>query len=284
MHSAIAGDGVPVLATLHDYNLACPKKSLLRHGRICDPGRGPACLRCDDQNLLKRGGLAAALAVGAPRLRRRLRLLLAVSGYVAQRAQQAGIPAELLEVVPNFVDLPEAAATAPGVATDRPYLLYAGPAAPHKGRQVLLDAFAGLETEVTLRLAGGDGSVTAPGVEDLGYRSGPELDRLYREALLVVVPSVWADPCPTVALEAMAQGRPVIASAGGGLPEIVGDGETGLLVAPGDAIALRAAMARLLDDPDLRERMGTRGRERVRRFSTAAVLPTLEAIYAGVRG
>ena len=273
-----------VVATLHDYNLSCPKKSLLRHNRECEPGRGPACLRCDDQTLPKRVGLAAALAATTPTLKRRIRRLLAVSGHVARRAEQAGVRPGLIEIVPNFVDLPADSGHGEDGEESPPYVMYAGPAAPHKGRQVLIEAFRELDRDVLLRLVGGDGSASAPGVEDVGYRSGAELDRLYRRALVVVVPSVWADPCPTVALEAMANGRPVIASASGGLPEIVEDGVTGLLVAPGDPVALRAAITRLLDDPALREGMGARGRERVTRFSTETVLPALEAVYAEEAG
>ncbi len=274
-----------VVATLHDYNLSCPKKSLLRFDRECETGRGPACLRCDDQTLPKRVGLAAALAATTPVLKRRIRRLLAVSGHVARRAEAAGIRPGLIEVVPNFVDLPADADRGRGDgATPPPYVMYAGPAAPHKGRQVLIEAFRGLERDVLLRLVGGDGTASEPGIEDVGYKSGTELARLYRQALLVVVPSIWADPCPTVALEAMANGRPVVASAGGGLPEIVEDGVTGLLVPPGDPVALRTAIVRLLDEPARREEMGARGHERVTRFSTETVLPRLEAIYAEEAG
>jgi glycosyltransferase involved in cell wall biosynthesis len=97
---------------------------------------------------------------------------------------------------------------------------------------------------------------------------------------MVVVPSVWADPCPTVALEAMAWGTPVVGSALGGLTDIVDNGVTGLLVPPGDAGALAGAITRLVAEPALREEMGRRSRNRVSLFSTDAVIPKLEAIYA----
>lgn len=283
VHSALrcaAPTSEHVVATLHDYNLTCPKKSLLRFDAECAEKRGPACVRCDDQLLPKRIGLAAALAVTTPILRRRIRRLIAVSGHVARQAERVGVPAGLIEVVPNFVDLPEPA-TASAPDPQRPYLLYVGPASPHKGRQVLLGAFATLGGDVGLRLVGGDGSASAPGIEDLGYRSGAELEELFARALALVVPSIWADPCPTVALEAMARGTPVIASASGGLTEIVEDGVTGILVPPGDAGLLGNALSRLAGDAPLRDEMGARGRERVAGFSTAAVLPRLEAIYGG---
>ncbi len=271
------------VCTLHDYGLACPKKSLLRFDAECGPGRGRACLRCDDLALPKRAGLALALERTVPWLGQRIRMILAVSDHVSRRVAEAGVDPGLLRVIPNFIDLPgdaEAAAVdVPGA--DPPSILFVGPAAPHKGRQVLLEAFRSLrDRELDLKLAGGDGALVAPSVSDLGQRREAELAGLYRDALFLVVPSVWPDPCPTVALEAMAWGRPVIASATGGLTEIVEDGITGLLVPPRDSASLLRAITLLLDDPELRERLGRTAREAVARFSSDVVLPELEAVYA----
>lgn len=269
-----------VVSTVHDHGLACPKRSLLRMGEECRPARGLACLRCDGQPTLKRAGLAGAMFATTPPLERRVRRLLAVSTYVAGRAEQVGVAGDLLEVVPNFVDLPGPDSASPAPDPGRPYVLYAGPAAPHKGLQVLLEAFQRVPEPIELRLAGADGTLAVPRVVDLGHRSGPELAALYRDALMLVVPSIWADPCPTVALEAMAWGTPVVGSSLGGLTDIVADGESGLLVPPADPSTLGRAIARLVADDGLREDMGRSSRERVRLFSSDAVVPRLEAIYA----
>jgi glycosyltransferase involved in cell wall biosynthesis len=95
----------------------------------------------------------------------------------------------------------------------------------------------------------------------------------------VVVPSVWPDPCPTVVLEAMAAGRAVVASASGGIVDMVDDGVTGLLVPPGDAAALAAALARVADDRDALQSMGDAGRSAVAAFTTSAVVDRIEAAY-----
>ncbi len=87
------------------------------------------------------------------------------------------------------------------------------------------------------------------------------------------------DACPTVALEAMAYGRPVVASDIGGLPDLVSDGGTGLLVRSDDAAALRQGLQRMLDDPEMRTRMEGAALARVTRFEAGAVIPRIEAIY-----
>jgi glycosyltransferase involved in cell wall biosynthesis len=103
---------------------------------------------------------------------------------------------------------------------------------------------------------------------------------LYAGADVVVVPSTRPDPLPNAALEAAAAGCCVVASRHGGLPEIVRDGETGLLVAPGDPVDLAGALRRLADDPDLGRRLGSAARADVsRRFAPARLLAGVQALY-----
>jgi glycosyltransferase involved in cell wall biosynthesis len=106
-----------------------------------------------------------------------------------------------------------------------------------------------------------------------------ELGPLYERAAVVAVPSL-REGFGVACAEAMAHGRPVVASAVGGLLDLVVDGETGLLVPPGDVPALRAALERLLADRELRRRFGEAGRERIRRsFSWPAVTDATIAAY-----
>jgi glycosyltransferase involved in cell wall biosynthesis len=100
-----------------------------------------------------------------------------------------------------------------------------------------------------------------------------------RRCAVAVVPSITPESFGFVALEAMVLGRPVVAARSGALPEIVSDGETGLLTPPGDATALATALSRLLDDPGLRERMGSAGRRRAEQFSESRVVQRVETIY-----
>jgi len=123
-------------------------------------------------------------------------------------------------------------------------------------------------------------------VEFRGRVSAEELKRAYAAADVFVLPAVVdtrgdTEGLGVVLLEAMSYGVPVIGSALGGITDIVTDGATGLLVPPGDAAALAAALARLAGDPALAERLGRAGQRRVREdFSWAAIVKQWEECYA----
>src|SRR5208282_2843736 len=147
---------------------------------------------------------------------------------------------------------------------------------PMKGLVPLLEAVAKLRTERDVELTvigrpteGGrvDRAIDRLGLSDAVHCvsgiSDDALARLYGEAQVAVVPSLY-EGFSLPAIEAMSCGVALVATTGGALPEVVGgDGDTGLLVAPDDPGALAAAIARLLDDPALRARLGAAGRERV---------------------
>jgi glycosyltransferase involved in cell wall biosynthesis len=192
-----------------------------------------------------------------------------------------------IKIIPPFV--PDATFDMSGA--DRPdfvppsggYVMFAGALGPHKGVDVLLEAWKRLEGSIPLVLVGlrrHDTPTTMPaGVTVVENVPHGEVLKAWNHCTVAVVPSRWPDPSPLVALEAMAAGRPVIASSVGGLPDIVQDGITGVLVPPGDVDALRAAMTRLLADPDLRTQMGEAAHQRAVKYSASTVVPQLESVY-----
>ncbi len=275
----------PIVCSLHDYGMRCPKKSLLRHGAICATGVRPRCVTCDseDQPTPRRTALAGAIGIGWPWLQRRVTTFLAVSSYVRERHLESGIAADQIRVVPPVIDgFPSGERR---LRPDgRPYILYVGAGAEgnHKGRAVLLDAWQRIEHHGhVLELVGGRESVgeALADVEDEGYLRKEELAGVFRGASAAVVPSIWADPCPAVAVEALSAGVPVIASAIGGLTDIVQDDVTGILVAPGDPVALAGALTRIIEDPAGRDALGERARRGVDRYATSNVLPELVHEY-----
>jgi glycosyltransferase involved in cell wall biosynthesis len=164
-----------------------------------------------------------------------------------------------------------------------------------KGQDVLIRALAEPGGEATIALVAGDpwtgeerrleelralaaGLGVADRVRFAGFRS--DVDNVYGAADVVAVPSTQPDPLPNSALEAAAAGCCVVAADHGGLPEIVRDGVSGRLVAPGDPGALAAALGRLREDPSQRERLGAAAAADVReRFAPALLLERTQALY-----
>jgi len=181
-----------------------------------------------------------------------------------------------------------------------PFLLFVGRLASNKGLLPLLEAFVPLarrDPRAVLVLVGEDGGMAGPvdrrtrelGLSGRVRRLGHVPDeRLlasgYREARALVLPSDY-EAFGLVLLEAMAQGTPVIASRVGGIPEIVEDGRTGLLVPAGSPRELAEAIGRLWDDPELGQRLGEAGRTTVvPRYTWEAVAASVETVYREVAG
>jgi glycosyltransferase involved in cell wall biosynthesis len=224
--------------------------------------------------------------------------LVAVSDATRLAFERQGFPTRLLETVHNGVDAAVLRAAPPvglraqlGIADGDLLLAHVGRLAPVKGQQELLEALRGLRRDdVHVVFFGRD--------VERGGAFGAELERLadglkvrfagFRadaaaalgEADALVLPS-WIEGLPLVVLEAMAQAKPVVATAVGGTPEAVVDGATGLLVAPRDVPALTGALELLLRDEDLRRRFGEAGRRRVEaHFSADAMTKRILEIYA----
>jgi glycosyltransferase involved in cell wall biosynthesis len=219
-------------------------------------------------------GTDVEVARRAPRLARRVasraRLVLAPSTALAEAAAELG--ARAVRVVPNGVDIP--ADTVP--EAEPAEVLFAGRLSEEKGILELRDAARAAGAPLVVA---GDGPLRAQVPEALGFVSREELGRLYGRAAVVACPS-RREGFGIVCAEAMARARPVVAGAVGGLLDLVVDGETGLLVPPGDVPALRAALERLLADPALRRRLGQAGRERARqRLSWDTVTDATVAAY-----
>jgi glycosyltransferase involved in cell wall biosynthesis len=179
-------------------------------------------------------------------------LVICASRALADEARLLG--AREIRVIPSGVNVPAQV----GPEEDPPHVLFAGRLSPEKGVLDLLAAANGLPLVVV-----GDGPLRRQVPQAIGFVPHDELGRLYARAAVVACPS-RREGFGVVAAEAMAHGRPVVASAVGGLLDLVADGETGILVPPGDVAALRAALERLLGDSALRKRLGEAGRERAR--------------------
>ncbi|HEX4018889.1 MAG TPA: glycogen synthase [Frankiaceae bacterium] len=222
------------------------------------------------------------------------------------REAYPGIDPGRIEVIYNGVDTstyqpdPETGIVESlGIGRDRPYVVFLGRVTRQKGLSVLLKAAAEFRPEAQLVLLAGPAETPELGAEIDALmatlrndRSGvfwvPEMlprasvIQLLSHAAAFVCPSVY-EPLGIVNLEAMACATPVVASAVGGIPEVVDDGVTGFLVPPSEPKALADAVNRLLDDPGLAAEMGRAGRQRAAaEFSWQAIAQQTVALYQAV--
>ena len=280
-----------LVMTLHDYSLVCAQKRLLYHEQLCE---GPAVRKCVECAVDHYGAAKGVITVTGAWVMRQLKyravdMFVPVSHSVADKSGLTGTDLPY-EVIPNFV--PDDVATLQSESTISDYadklprndfLLYVGDLTRDKGIDVLLQSYSEVVDPPPLVLIGRRSpetpSTLPPNVMIFENWPHPAVMEAWRRSMLGVVPSVCADSCPTVVIEAMAAGRPVIGSRIGGLTDLVADGETGLLVEPNSVSALREALSRMLTEGEMRERMAVASAQRVREFQAMTVVPRIEALY-----
>lgn len=220
--------------------------------------------------------------------------VIAVSRSLADVLIQKGVSKEKITVIPNGIDLDRFVPQPLRYSPDAPVLLAMGRLVPEKGFAYLLEAMRLVckvhKMDMRLILAG-DGTDRgrleklarkldiSDSVVFTGHVSSPE--KLFKEAFALVTPSTL-EGLGLVNIEAMAMGRPVISTWTGGIPEVVVNGETGLLVPPKTPEALATAMTLLLQNPLMAERLGLAGIKRAQRcFSASAMIGKTISVYQG---
>lgn len=287
----------PTVLTLHDAAPICfrDSKIIRQSGTFCGRRLGTRCVTSRCHRPLRDKGLIGLydLAVRLWQLAeyRRLDRVLVSSRYFETEMRRNGFAQARLVHLPMFSRWEPMSTPLPGP----PRILFVGRLSREKGAHVLISALARLMTPGWRAMLVGDGPdmtelaslATNLSVRDRvqmrGVVSGEALPELYQNARLVAIPSTGPEAFSLVGVEAMAFGRPVVASAAGGITDWLVDEETGLLVPPGDPQALARAMDRLLQDPDLADRLGRMGaRHAEARFQPAQHLARLERVYRDV--
>jgi glycosyltransferase involved in cell wall biosynthesis len=287
----------PVVISAHGYTACTSGVYYFQPGEECTRGHGPGCV----PNLMARGcahaGNRKTMATMPRRYRqvsralealRRADLAVSYSSAVDRHLAANGIAHRT--IVPYFPTM----ATKPGSGhEDRRRVVFAGRIVGSKGVDVLVRAARHVEAEFVIcgegrrlsdmrRLAEELG--IAQRVRFAGWLDGDALADEFANASLVVIPSLWPEPFGLVGIEALAAGRPAVASATGGIVDWLEDGVSGLCVAPGDEAALAAALNELLADPGRQETMGAAGRRVVaERFSPQTHVTALVDGYRGAR-
>jgi glycosyltransferase involved in cell wall biosynthesis len=279
----------PLLLSLHDYSLICAVKRLFRKGAVCSGPGVKKCIMCSANHYGPvKGPLVATALLGARTFAaKRVDLYLPVSNAVAQAS---GLLEHALphEVVPNFVSadlLVERESDPVAIPVpDGDFILYVGDVTDDKGVHTLLHAYGSMRASIPLVLAGRTDWDHRRALPENVIMTGPlshqAILEAFRRSTVAVVPSIVREAFGMVAVEAMALGKPVVASRTGGLADIVVHEETGLLVPPGDASELRTALNRIVADPELRARFAANARARIKTtYSDDVVLPRVEQIY-----
>jgi glycosyltransferase involved in cell wall biosynthesis len=218
---------------------------------------------------------------------RRCAGFVAPSRFMAHALTEEASP-ELIEQIYNGINLPEQRPL-----TSERRLLFVGRLEAVKGVDVLLRAFARsrrIHPDAELVIIGdgerrgvleqlADDLGTSDAVRFCGWTGEEEVRSALADSTALVIPSVWPENLPTVALEAIGTGRAIVASRVGGMPELIEEGRTGLLTKPYDVGELAYALDTLLGDPDLARRMGEAAHTQSDLFDMGRFVPTVVDLY-----
>lgn len=269
VYGAACAEGVPVVQTLHNFRLLCPKATMHRDGNVCEdcvrtvtywPSVVHGCYRGSRAAT----GVIAAMLISQGLMgtwRHKISRYIATSEFSRRKFVERGWPLEKIAVKPNVLDFD------PGVRTVcGDYALFVGRLSEEKGLTTLLDALRRMPCPPRLKIAGQGplmpvDPATYPNVEWLGQQSRERVIELMKGASVLIVPSEWYETGVLTIIEAFATGLPVIASRLGTMAEMVTDGVTGLLFKPQDPEDLGSVLQWALRHPDGMETMANRARK-----------------------
>ncbi|MFH0815176.1 MAG: glycosyltransferase family 4 protein [Candidatus Falkowbacteria bacterium] len=289
--SALKKNKIPIVQTLHDYQLICPNYRMFTGGQVCERCKkrkfyNAILHKCVANSVVKSALLATDLSF--QRLfklyEEKVDAFIAPSLFLKNKMQEWGVIKPIYHIpysvnFEQYVPNPE-----PGN-----YLLYVGRLSEEKGLVTLLKAMRELP-DVALKIVG-NGPLRShlvnyvmkkniKNVEFLGSRYGSALDDIIRYARFIVVPSEWYENYPMAILEAMASGKPVLGARIGGIPEMVENDKTGWLFEPLNAEDLIDKIQKVVGNEDLIKECGSNARKIVEQKNCSRLYyEALMAVY-----
>lgn len=233
--------GIPVVMTLHDYKLICPNYLLYTENEVCKRCKGHKYYNAVLHKCLKDSYAVSAYTAVEMTLHKLMQvyeknvdMMIAPSAFVRDTFVEFGQDSDKIVTIPHFVDpvFLEKAKSIPAQSDKEPYMLYFGRLAKEKGIEKLVEMVYIYKPKLRLKVAGTGPLETSlkdfvkhrgleSRVEFLGHLSAEQLIGQIKGAACVVMPSRFLEPFGFAALETMALGTPLVASASGALPEIV---------------------------------------------------------------
>jgi glycosyltransferase involved in cell wall biosynthesis len=276
----LADRNIPVIWSLHEYKLICPEGTMFSHGQICEKCKGGQFYQATLNKCKKGSFLASALAsLDAYYYRNkgtynRVDAFLCPSDFLRRKFQEFGFHPEKLHLsnLAYDIDLVDRFIASnialQAKAADRPFILYVGRLERNKGIHTLIQAVEG--TDIPLKIAGTGGAmeelqqiVSEKGMKNvkfLGFQRKEDVFALTMQCRFAISPSEWYENYPYSVIETLLFSRPVVGSAIGGIPELVVDGETGLLHTMADPASLREKITTLWNNPALCDKLGGQAR------------------------
>ncbi len=276
--AALLGSAIPLLVSFRDYGYICANVSLLHKG---DPCSGPGLAKCFNCSQDYVGGAKGPIAViGVWASKYLLRHQIAATHSVSRFVDESVVPLVLgpryskvlKTVIPSFrlnEDGTVPSETPPKLPVE-PFILFVGALRRVKGVETLFAAYERLDNPPPVVLMGTFEEDTptelpagAIAVSGVGHA---DVMASWDRSLFGVLPSLWPEPFGTVVHVAMSRGKAVIGTVPGGRRDMIDHGRNGLLVRSGDVDGLREAIQLLLNDPEMRERLGRAATDQIPRL------------------
>jgi glycosyltransferase involved in cell wall biosynthesis len=286
--------GIPVVMTIHDLKLACPAYTMMADNKPCDRCRGGKIYNVAVNRCIKGSLALSSLVMLETFVHRALRLyeanvsrFVVPSRFVLEKLVEWGWARDRFDYIPNFVDTERFRADC--AIGNR--FVYCGRLEQLKGVETLVRAAALAKQPLTMVGSGSQehrlrklGADLGADIRFLGHQTKDALAEVIQSARAIVVPSECNENAPLALLEGYAAGRPVIGARMAGIPELVREGETGALFAPGEVDALAAELDRFAKLPNGRlAAMGAAGRHWVEQdFTATRYRNRLVALYGSL--
>lgn len=303
--------GIPVILTVLDYNLICPENTLRRlNETLCPGAEGGFCLAC--VNHTRPTGSAIMKKIRKVLLESRIRLyrhmtnkmaaIITLSNTSKNRLADHKVPPEKVHVSYYYELSAPTQSSNPAPQPPGPRVLFVGSWNAHKGLHVAIQAMSLVVKELPearLVVVGHDSgteysqmvrdllqeSGLQKNVDILGQKPNFEVRQLIEESDLVIVPEQWpSDFGPVILVEALASGKPVVASRIGGIPEFVMEGETGLLATHNQPDEFAHKIIQLLQNPGEAHTMGKYAKESMQFLFNDDAIKNIIELYKSVIG